>query len=288
MPHPSHTKFTAYTLTTRNQQPILQSQNFATQPKTYQLYESYRNFVLNKLPKRFGVGGNIGDLIPPKETLLRDRKLDYWLDDEDMEDDSLSLYWRPKVRFIFVRIPYTEFQPSSSLQPQAFQTTDFLVRMITRGPSNSSVPSLKQRSDSPGNRDDLIDTHMQDSLAGILETSGMISSMSDLSMNPIPEPSLRQNPRTRRKSVSVLPTRRSSDWNDLGIPYRQKSSFSPKNLASEMLMKRSDIWAENRNNRKGMYDKATNSREKDEASLLLIEPDTETFENHGTFFLIFF
>lgn len=102
LPHPSNTKFTAYTLTTRNQQPILQSQNFSTQPKTYQLYESYRNFVLSKVPKnpRFlgGVSSNIADLIPAKEgNLARDRKLDYWLDDEDMDDDNLSLYWRPKV-----------------------------------------------------------------------------------------------------------------------------------------------------------------------------------------------
>lgn len=101
MPHPVNTKFTAYTLTTRNQQPILQSQNFMSQPKTYQLYESYRNFVLNKVPKRFGVSGNLGDL--PKDPLTRDRKLDYWLDDEDMEDDNLSLYWRPKVFTVYIK-----------------------------------------------------------------------------------------------------------------------------------------------------------------------------------------
>ena len=103
LPHPSNSKFTAYTLTTRNQQPILQSQNFTTQPKTYQLYESYRNFVLSKAPKSryMGVSSNIPDLIPPKEVNTRDRKLDYWLDDEDMDDDSLSLYWRPKVYFSF-------------------------------------------------------------------------------------------------------------------------------------------------------------------------------------------
>lgn len=35
-----------------------------------------------------------------KENQLKDRKLDSWLDDEDMEEEAsraASLYWRPKV-----------------------------------------------------------------------------------------------------------------------------------------------------------------------------------------------
>lgn len=51
LPHPSVTKFTSYTLTTRNQQPILQSEHFTTQPKTYSQYENYRSFLLSKVFK---------------------------------------------------------------------------------------------------------------------------------------------------------------------------------------------------------------------------------------------
>jgi hypothetical protein len=53
-----------------------------------------------------GVSSNIPDLIASKEVNTRDRKLDYWLDDEDMDDDSLSLYWRPEVYFSFLSFNY--------------------------------------------------------------------------------------------------------------------------------------------------------------------------------------
>jgi hypothetical protein len=98
LPHPSTSKFTAYTLASRNQQPILQSQNFKQQPRTYQLYENYRNFIMAKIPKRFlGVGSKLSEMThhePIERSGGRDRKLDYWLDEDDMEDEPMMMYWR--------------------------------------------------------------------------------------------------------------------------------------------------------------------------------------------------
>ncbi|KAJ3158510.1 hypothetical protein HDU86_002735 [Geranomyces michiganensis] len=62
LPHPSTTRFTAYSLVTRNQQPVLQSQHFTTQPRTYSLYENYRAFVLTKFPKTPFLAAN-----PPRD-----------------------------------------------------------------------------------------------------------------------------------------------------------------------------------------------------------------------------
>lgn len=140
--------------------------------------------------------------------------------------------------------------------------------MITKGPVNSGTSlAPKQRSDSPGNSNgaSLLDSHIQESLAGILET-GIISSMSDLT-NPI-EPSARQNVRARRKSASVLLNRQSKDWSDLGIPYPKKASFSPKHINSETVMKRADLWAENAR-------KSVDSKSKLENSSFLFD-DSET------------
>jgi len=59
LPHPSVTKFTTHTLGTHNQQPILQTTQFTTQPKTFDLYDSYRNFILVRYPKVFLTGGGV-------------------------------------------------------------------------------------------------------------------------------------------------------------------------------------------------------------------------------------
>jgi hypothetical protein len=101
LPHPSSTKFTSYTLSTKNQHPILQSQGFSTQPKTYALYENYRSFVLARCPRMF-LGGipTLHDRITMgDDNIIKDKKLDYWLDDEEIEDEPPGLYWKPKAQF---------------------------------------------------------------------------------------------------------------------------------------------------------------------------------------------
>eukprot|EP00842_Homolaphlyctis_polyrhiza_P005824 jgi/Hompol1/6242/HPOL_004901-RA len=130
LPHPSMTKFTAYTLSTRKQQPVLQSQHFQTQPKTYPLYENYRAFVLARFPKWMAAGstaaagGSTTDaaVVPaePNTTTQgrnKNNKMDYWLDDEPGGDETPapSLYWRPK--------------PLTSFQPMTFSSPDFLAQL---------------------------------------------------------------------------------------------------------------------------------------------------------------
>ncbi|KAI9097374.1 hypothetical protein DFS34DRAFT_659789 [Phlyctochytrium arcticum] len=153
LPHPSATKFTAYSLITRNQQPVLQSQHFNTQPKTYPLYENYRAFVLARFPRMFMASGNITEP-PALDGLGVDAveldlpggpndtsKLNYWLDsDESGEESSApSLFWRPK--------------PGGSLQPALFSSADFLARMHqhpnSSKSSNTASPSVPHSSIAP-------------------------------------------------------------------------------------------------------------------------------------------
>ncbi|KAJ3287295.1 GATOR complex protein wdr59 [Borealophlyctis nickersoniae] len=149
LPHPSSTKFMAYTLTTRNQQPVLQSQHFDTQPKTYPLYENYRAFVLARFPKKFS--GAAPDARVPEgdkasriltgplsqDSGAKGNIDDYWLDDEDEDegDEGLvpSLFWRPK--------------PGTSLQPDVLSSADFMSKLKTftspskRGDGASGIPA---------------------------------------------------------------------------------------------------------------------------------------------------
>lgn len=108
LPHPSATKFTAYTLVTRNQQPVLQSQHFATHPKTYPLYENYRAFILARFPKSYIASGVLHEsaaldvfdntaLPASKRGKMLSEKQNYWLDSEESGEESPapSLFWRP-------------------------------------------------------------------------------------------------------------------------------------------------------------------------------------------------
>ncbi|KAJ3147784.1 hypothetical protein HDU89_005143 [Geranomyces variabilis] len=117
LPHPSTTRFTAYSLVTRNQQPVLQSQHFTTQPRTYSLYENYRAFVLTKFPKMPFLAANpprdhhqlhhhlapgaswgapnvpadIGIVAPSSERANEAKgKFSYWLDSDESGEDSAS------------------------------------------------------------------------------------------------------------------------------------------------------------------------------------------------------
>ncbi|KAJ1343998.1 hypothetical protein BSLG_001478 [Batrachochytrium salamandrivorans] len=143
--------FTTYTLSSRNQQPVLQSQHFQTQPKTYPLYESYRAFVLARFPKITvtGVGAGIGVNASESDLLALDggtidsqtrsrAKMDFWLDDDPAgeEETAPSLFWRPK--------------PAPSIQPTVFTSPDFLAqlqRFSSPAPTASSgTPAKKKRS----------------------------------------------------------------------------------------------------------------------------------------------
>ncbi|KAJ3129777.1 hypothetical protein HK098_000147 [Nowakowskiella sp. JEL0407] len=50
LPHPSTAKFTALTLTTRNQHPVFYPHQFNSMPKSYPLFESYIKFVASTMP----------------------------------------------------------------------------------------------------------------------------------------------------------------------------------------------------------------------------------------------
>jgi len=119
LPHPSETKFTTHTLGSHNQQPILQTTQFTTQPKTFDLYDSYRNFILVRYPKVVLTGSGVNqDPIRTEEPLItsnnninqnilneklddgNDGKLNLWfdMDEEDQEETPMpSLFYKPKV-----------------------------------------------------------------------------------------------------------------------------------------------------------------------------------------------
>ena len=139
-PHPSMTKFTSYSLTTRNQQPILQAQKFNTQPHNYPMYEQYRNFILSKCPRMFIRNNNMRSVPSIVDNLplsglgadsKSDRKIDFRLDDEDDEDEQPVISWPVKAS-------------SSNLQPQTVNTYDFLARLNAfniKRPSTIAEPS---------------------------------------------------------------------------------------------------------------------------------------------------
>ncbi|KAJ3312276.1 hypothetical protein HDV04_003297 [Boothiomyces sp. JEL0838] len=118
IPHPSLSKFSQTCIT-----PKQNSQNatlHATQPKNYPLYESYRNFVLSKYPRMY-IGNSMSNYdgqaqidIKLKDDKPKDRKLDYWLDDEELDDDRPRVFSRSKL---------------SLIQPQNEAATDFLARL---------------------------------------------------------------------------------------------------------------------------------------------------------------
>ncbi|KAJ3336224.1 hypothetical protein HDU91_001851, partial [Kappamyces sp. JEL0680] len=202
-----------------NQQPILQSQSFTTQPKTYQLYENYRNFVLAKAPKRFrGVASNLAELLPSQKEGSRDRKLDYWLDDEDMEEESPALYWRSKA--------------ASPLQPQGAQTSDFLARLATFTIKSSLSLSRNSKTDTPLISVGAFDNqHSAKSTAANSLTGLSHSSTGTPSVDPIPI--LGGNIHSRRKSIAVV-QHTQADWKrqELSLSHsfrdiRAASSTSP-------------------------------------------------------------
>jgi WD40 repeat protein len=205
LPHPSSTKFTAYTFTTRNQQPILQSQSFLSQPKTYALYENYRSFVLARCPRMFlgGVPALQDRIQMPEDSQIKDRKLDYWLDDEDVEDDGPNLYWRPK--------------PAPFVQAENFQTHDFLAKLNSFGSKAQSVPKDARRN-SISSSIGPIERPPSRLLPNIVVNSG--TSIPDASpISPI------SNIHPRRKSIGAIHSdSRLNSNSDLGIPFQEKSS----------------------------------------------------------------
>ncbi|KAI8852976.1 hypothetical protein BC829DRAFT_34631 [Chytridium lagenaria] len=102
MPHPNAVRYTAYSLSSRNHQPVLQPQMFPYQPKTYTLYESYRNFLVERFPQlvKFKVVPTANDKESKPISSSNDvqtgeihkvlnqfgNNVDYWFDDDDDEE----------------------------------------------------------------------------------------------------------------------------------------------------------------------------------------------------------
>ncbi|KAI8822647.1 uncharacterized protein EV422DRAFT_524852 [Fimicolochytrium jonesii] len=120
LPHPSATKFTAYTLVTRNQQPVLQSQHFTAQPRTFPHYESYRAFIFTRVPRGVNASNaarrgppqradiaalnakyndNDAGLVKPIPTQATAGKFSYWLDSDESGEENMSssLLWNLKA-----------------------------------------------------------------------------------------------------------------------------------------------------------------------------------------------
>jgi WD40 repeat protein len=179
IPHPASTKFTAYTLTTRNQHPILQSQIFSTQPRSYAFYENYRSFLLSKFPRMFlgSVPNPIGERkYNHDENIQRDKKLDFWLDDDDYDEEVPSLMWTPK--------------PASLTKQESYHTFDFLTRLSTAIIPPPSIESWR----STESRRQGINTKIDRGGKMIAKTLNRISSLPRNN-------NLKQN---RRKSVSAM------------------------------------------------------------------------------------
>jgi hypothetical protein len=199
LPHPSSTKFTAYTLTTRNQQPILQSQSFTTQPKTYALYENYRSFVLARCPRMFigGVPALQDRGTVPDDSQLKDRKLDYWLDDEEMDDDVPNMYWRPKT--------------NTYMQLENQETFDFLAKLNSFNLKTQSSKDIRRSSITS-----ITKCNSPTKLPNILINPGS-SIPSGVPFSPV---TLSVHP--RRKSIGVMQYDEwSRDVSDLGIPFQE-------------------------------------------------------------------
>lgn len=147
------------------------------------------------------------------------------------------------------------------MQPQSLQTTDFLAKLVSfrqqSNPINMVVP--KTRSESPGLgsgnlKDHPIHTTLSAFAGSLLQNHGLgggngstnvVNNISSVSMSdvspatfdvlgglPIKYPS-GINLHNRRKSGSVVQDghRINSSWGDLGIPFRQKASISPSQMA---------------------------------------------------------
>ncbi|KAI8902794.1 hypothetical protein BC833DRAFT_616326 [Globomyces pollinis-pini] len=228
LPHPASSKFTSYSLTNRNQRPVLQTESFETQPKTYPLYERYRNFVLAKCP-RIQLGSNVAssqnestslELKIREELPNSDRRLDYWLDDEDIEEEIPSLYWRPK--------------PSLPPQSKNIQTTDFLARLS----AFNKISMIQPSNPKDGRRNSLTiptggEKFKKNSALSVVTTGFNPTPPSDIvhsTVSVVPPPI----PMNRRKSLSAFGGRHTSEtgsWSDvsdaLGIPFRDKAAMSP-------------------------------------------------------------
>ncbi|KAJ3205825.1 hypothetical protein HDU67_008623 [Dinochytrium kinnereticum] len=105
IPHPHAVRYTAYTISTRNQQPVLQPQLFPIQPKSYGLYENYRTFLVERFPQlvKFRIIATANDkgggLATPSGEIKNGEiqkvlnhfgnSVDYWFDGDD-DDDGFS------------------------------------------------------------------------------------------------------------------------------------------------------------------------------------------------------
>ena len=198
LPHPSDTKFTAYTLSTRNQQPVLQSQHFITQPKSYPLYENYRAYVLSRLPKIITAGRSLNESSATEVASKNRSKIDFWLDDDPMAEDVTvpSLHWRPK--------------PAQTIQPLGLSSADFLAQ-LQKVSSAAAKPSILK--DNQFTKYSLESFNFEDSranrISAQLSTSGSSSFASfnylDDRNSSVPSQA------TRARSISVSPPKALND-----------------------------------------------------------------------------
>jgi WD40 repeat protein len=134
MPHPKVTKFNAFSLTYKNQQRIVQKQQFDIQPRNYIIYENYRSFILAKCPRMFV--GKAPQLFQLEELPINDKKLDSWFD-EDLDDDQPLSIWTGN---------------KSLTKPESFHTFDFLQKLnkatagLNRNTSSTNLKDVKKLS----------------------------------------------------------------------------------------------------------------------------------------------
>ncbi|KAJ1548078.1 GATOR complex protein wdr59, partial [Nowakowskiella sp. JEL0078] len=176
LPHPSSTEFIAMTLTTRNQQPVLQPHQFNFMPKSFPLYESYRRFVISSMRRTLSAS-----LPASLSTEVRDNSVDDggggshshsgsaptgsfgsrgeldWLDDEDDEyehKDSQNFYWKTKSGATFPselspNDYLAQIQRQSAANPHTFPKARYVnSRPTAHTPPNESLVIMDTHSSS--------------------------------------------------------------------------------------------------------------------------------------------
>lgn len=144
-----------------------------------------------------GLQANLNEHLPIEEPRTKDSSLDHWFDDEDMEEDSPSLHWRPNVNTIN--------KPTSLIQPQSVHTYDLLARLSSFKVSSNPVKDPRRNSS--------VKLDMSKPPSASLVPSSHIPGTLSLNI---------EGGHQRRKSVSAFQRDLNNEVETLGIPFQEK------------------------------------------------------------------
>lgn len=233
LPHPASTRFSSHNLSNKYQKPIIHTihtQKFASYPKSYDLYEYYRSFLLSHT-----------GLVPTSHSFASDisgnAPANYWLDEEeDDEEDYAS--WRPTTNYSLQR--YSQFN-SESIQSSG----DFLKQIYyskSRTISNNLKYSPTETKEIPKfNRRSTLSSSSVDVIPIMSSLSGHFSAdyLPGHEESDLPRQrslSLVQDDRPNNKSIDIIDSTKSTFGANIYIHH--SVSFDP--LSESMAQKMND------------------------------------------------